>query len=283
LHFLVLGAGLFVLYALIGSHRSESNASNQIVVTAGRLRSLAETFSRQWNRPPSEDELSGLVRDFVRQEVLAREAVALGLDRDDTIVRRRLAQKMDFLSDDIASAATPTDEELQTYLAAHPERFRVEARFTFDQVFLDRGKRGDRLEADVAKLQAALNAPGAALDLATLGDSRLLETHFEDVGRREVEANFGARFTERLETLPTGRFEWPVESGYGLHLVRVERRTPAHVPMLEAVRDSVVREWSEAKRAETKEAHLQSLMARYHVVIEAGATPLEPDRMAQVR
>jgi hypothetical protein len=282
LHFLVLGAALFGLYAVAGVRRGEATPQGEIVVTDGRIRSVVETFSRQWGRPPSQDELTGLLRDFVREEVLAREAMALGLDRDDTIVRRRLAQKMEFISDDV-SVAAPTDEDLREYLAAHPERFRAEARFTFEQVFLDRRKRGDRLEADARKLVAALNAPAATLGIGTLGDDHVLGTRFDDVGRHEVEARFGRAFADRLETLPIGRFEWPVESGYGPHLVRVARRTPADVPSLESVRDAVARDWSDAKRAEAKEAQLQSLLARYRVIIESGAPASEPDRIAGTR
>jgi hypothetical protein len=282
LHFLVLGAALFGLYALSGARRGESAGSQEIVVSAGRVHSLTETFSRQWGRPPSDDELGGLVRDFIREEVLAREAMALGLDRDDTIVRRRLAQKMEFLSDDVGVGTQPTDDDLRAYLAAHPERFRVEARFTFDQVFLDRDKRGGRLDADAAALQATLNTNGGGPDLGLLGDSRLLDSHFEDVGRGEVEARFGARFAERLETLPLDHFEWPVESGYGFHLVRIDRRTPAYVPPFEAVRDAVAREWANANRTESKEAVLQTLLARYRVTIETRAAN-DPDPIAEVR
>src|SRR6185503_3715356 len=276
LHFLGLGVALFALYAWIGAGRNDGARAGEIVVSAGRVRSLAETFARQWSRPPTDDELAGLARDFVREEVLSREAIALGLDRDDTIVRRRLAQKMEFLSDEVATVVAPTDDDLRGFLAAHPERFRLGARLTFDQVFLDRGTRGDALERDAAAMLAALNAPGAAPDVAQLGDSRLLPAHFEDVPRRDVEAQLGAR----LDELPLGRFVGPIESGYGAHLVRVDRRTPASTPPFELVRDAVAREWSDAKRVEMKEVQLQALLARYRVTVEPVAPAPEHDRVA---
>ena len=280
-HFLVLGAALFALYAWAGARRGDTAVGGEIVVTAGRIRSLAETFSRQWSRPPSQDELTGLVRDFVREEVLAREAMAIGLDRDDTIVRRRLAQKMEFIADDTATVGEPTDDDLHAFLSTHPERFRVDARFTFDQILLDRMARGGTIEGDAAKLLAVLNEPGVAPDLAMLGDSRMLDAHFEDTSRRDVEARFGAGFVARLEELPIGRFEWPVESGYGPHLVRVRSRTPAHLPSLDEVRADVEREWSAAKGRERKEAHLQTLLSRYRVTIESAAH--DTDRVAAVK
>jgi hypothetical protein len=280
LHFLGLGVALFALYAWIGAGRSDAARAGEIVVSAGRVRSLAETFARQWNRPPTDDELAGLVHDFVREEVLSREAIALGLDRDDTIIRRRLAQKMEFLSDEVATVAEPTEDDLRGYLAAHPERFRVETRLTFDQVFLDRGKRGDSLERDAATMLAALNAPGVAPDVAERGDSRLLPARFDDVSRRDVEAQLGARFAARLDELPVGRFVGPIESGYGAHLVRVDQRTPASTPPLESVRDAVAREWSNAKRVEMKDAQLKALLARYRVTVEPVAPAPEHDRVA---
>lgn len=272
LHFLALGAAMFWLYAALGDH---AGAGPELVVSAGRIRGLAEAFTRRSNRPPSDDELAGLVRDYVRDEVLAREASALGLDRDDAVVRRRLAQKMEFLADE-APVAAPTDAELREFVAAHPDRFRAEARVSFDQVLLDRLARGDGLEPAAARLLAILEQPGAAPDPATLGDGRMLPAHYDDLTRGDVEAQFGASFAARLDELPEGRFVWPVESGYGPHLVRVVRRTPAFVPELTAIRDDVAREWDAAKRVDAKEARYQTLLARYRVTIE----PAEPDRVA---
>lgn len=279
LQFLALGAALFALYAWADRGQDAGPGGAELVVTASRVQGLAETFARQWGRPPSDAEVAGLVRDFVREELLAREAVALGLDRDDTIVRRRLAQKMEFLADDVAAAVEPTDAELAAFLAAHPDRFRVEARFTFDQIFLDRQARGDRLAADAAALLAVLNAPDGGPEPAALGDGRLLPPRKDDGGRRDVEAQFGPGFVERLAELPLGRFVWPVESGYGPHLVRVVRRTPDRAPALHEVRDDVAREWAAAKRREAQEAHLQALLARYRVTIEP-APALKPGDLA---
>ncbi len=270
LHFIAGGALLFGLYALVAAPEPErgEGAGDEIVVTAGRIRSLAEPFARQWGRAPSDDELDGLVRAYVREEALARAALALGLDRDDTIVRRRLAQKMEFLTDEVVATAEPTEAELAAFLAAHPERFRVDARFTFEQILLDRGRRrGDRIDADAAALIAELESADRAAAAEPRGDARLLPARFEDVGRRDVEAQLGADFAARLDALPVGRFVWPVESGFGPHLVRLERRTAARAPTLDEARAEVAREWAAAKRRETQEAQVQALLARYRVTI----------------
>ena len=269
LHFLVLGAVLFGLYSWLGRGSGRgAGPAEEIVVSQGRIRSFAEGFGRVWNRLPTGQELTGLVRDYVREEALYREALALGLDRDDTIVRRRLAQKIEFLSDDLAAAVEPTDRQLAEYLERHPDSFRTESRFTFSQIFLDPQRRGARLASDAAQMLARLNAGSASPDPAALGDSRMLEPHFDDAARRDVAAQFGEVFVTALTDLALRRWEGPVKSGYGVHLVRVEKRALGRVPELAEVRDDVAREWSAEKRREVKEDQFQALLQRYKVTIE---------------
>src|SRR5262245_53554723 len=137
-HFLLIGCAVFGLNAVFASRQDGGRGGERdIVVSRGRIQSMEEIFRRQWGRPPSADEVQGLVNDYVREEALMREAVALGLDRDDAVVRRRLAQKMEFLSEDAASAIQPTDADLQAYMAAHPQDFAAEPRLTFSQIGLD--------------------------------------------------------------------------------------------------------------------------------------------------
>jgi hypothetical protein len=123
LHFLLLGGVIFGVFALVS--RNDASRPGEIVVTEGRIASLGTAFARVWHRPPTGPELDGLMRDYVRDEVLAREALALGLDRDDTIIRRRLRQKLEFVSEDVAALAEPTEEQLHTYLKQHPDAFRA--------------------------------------------------------------------------------------------------------------------------------------------------------------
>ena len=182
-HFLLLGAALFAAYGLVRPRTD--NDRQTIVVTPGQIAHLAAGFTRVQRRPPSADELEGLIRDHVRGEVYAREARALGLDRDDTVITQRLRQKLEFVSDDVAALTDPTEAQLEAYLEEHAGAFRVEPRFTFRQVYLDPQRRGDGLARDAERLLAHLRRAGTRADIATLGDAFLLDGEFGDVPDRK--------------------------------------------------------------------------------------------------
>jgi hypothetical protein len=160
-HFLLLGALLFALNAWL--RPAAAPAGNvEIVVSEARVRNLAQNFRRTWQRPPTRQELEGLVESHVREEVFYREALALGLDRDDAIIRRRLQQKMEFVSEEASALARPSDAELQQYLETHPGDFVVEPRVTFAHVYLDPARRAAKLQADARRLLDAFNGPVTA-------------------------------------------------------------------------------------------------------------------------
>jgi hypothetical protein len=161
LHFLVLGALFFAGYEWMNHGEPEPG---RIVVTQGRIDNLKASFSRVCQQPPTPSETDGLIRDYIREEVLAREAKTLGLDLDDTVIRRRLRQKMEFIATDLALPVEPTEAELEGFLATHPDLFRVEPRFTVRQIYLNPGQRGDALQRDIVRLLAELNRPGAKAD-----------------------------------------------------------------------------------------------------------------------
>ena len=265
-HFLAIGAGLFLLSGLTGDPAGLQ--SGRIVVTQGQVASLATGFTRVWQRPPTDKELEGLIQDYIREEVYSREAMALGLDKDDTVIRRRLRQKMEFISDDIAAQAEPTDADLNAYLQAHPDAFRVQRRFTFSQVYLNPERHGEHLARDTAQLLVQLNQAGGKADVSALGDSFLLEHTFEAAPASEVAKQFGEKFATKLGGLPPGQWQGPVESGYGVHLVFVSKRTEGRIPALEEVRDAVRREWANVKRLETNEKFYRELLRRYAVTVE---------------
>jgi hypothetical protein len=266
-HFLLLGAGLFMAYGLMS--KPDSGDGSRINVTQGQIDQLVSGFAKAWQRPPTPEELAGLVRDRVREEVYCREAMALGLDKDDTVIRRRLRQKMEFISDDIAALPEPTAADLNAYLQAHPHRFRVEQRFTFSQVYLDPAKRGENLARDTAQLLAELNRAGGQADLSALGDSFLMERTFTAAPASEIAKQFGEKFAVKLGELSLGRWQGPVESGYGPHLVFVKERTEGRLTALPEVRDDVRREWANAGRLELNEKFYQELLKRYTVTIES--------------
>jgi len=268
-HFLLLGAMLFVLDGWLRPSSSEAKSAGEIVVSEARIRNLAQNFSRTWQRPPTREELDGLVESFIREEVMVREALAVGLDRDDAIIRRRLQQKMEFVSEEAAALARPTDAELNTYLQANPDAFRKEPRATFVQIYLDPRKRTDSLQADARRLIDMLNRAGSSPDLARFGDTlMLLEARYENATQAELARLFGKEFADVIVKQPTGRWVGPIASGYGAHLVRVESVTPGGTPALEEVRPALEREWANAKRKELSQAFYAKLRAKYAIKVK---------------
>jgi len=265
-HFLLIGAALFALHALVA--RPERRAPHEIVVTQGEVENLASGFAKLWNRPPSPEELLALVRDRVKEEVFYREALAMGLDQDDVVIRRRLRQKLEFVSDDLAGRATPTDSALTAYLAEHVERYRGSTALSFRQVYLNpdrhRATLGADAEALLAQLQG-LRSPDAA---ATLGDATMLEHRFESASVAEVARVFGPAFAEAVSMLPTGEWRGPVESGFGMHFVLVTGRVPGERPELARVRDAVARDWLHDQRIAANERSYREMLARYQVRVE---------------
>jgi PPIC-type PPIASE domain len=265
-HFLLLGAVLFGVFALVGDRGSER--TGHIVVTPGHIEHLTVSFTRTWQRPPTAQELAGLLDDYIREEVLYREAVAMGLDRDDTIVRRRLRQKLEFLTEETAETAPPTEADLQVFLQQHLDTFRVEPRLAFQHVSLSRDRRGGAAATEARELLAQLSTGAAATDTAALGDPFLLPHVFALSSRSETARLFGDAFATQLQDLEPERWAGPIESGYGLHLVYVRERVDSRVPALEEVRQAVQREWFAARRKAMNEQFYQRLRARYTVIVE---------------
>ncbi len=265
--FLLAGATLFLLYEASTSGESERN--DRIAIDARRIERLAAEFARTWMRPPTRAELDGLIQDFVTEEVLYREALALGLDRDDLVVRRRMRQKMEFLNDDLAENRQPTDAELQAFLDANPDKFRRPARLGFVQVFVGSDGRAPETRIEADRLLARLKAePAAAAIPGTLGRPSLLPDQLKDATRDEVEAVFGRAFATALQLAPLDVWAGPIESSYGLHLVRVTLREPGSVPQLTEIRSAVEREWSYLQRQQARQAFYEVLRERYDVSIE---------------
>jgi hypothetical protein len=264
--FLAFGAVLFALYGIAGKRNAE--APDKIVVSASRIATLGDGFARTWRRPPSEQELQGLIEDYIRDEVFYREGRAAGLDRDDVVIRRRVRQKMEFLAEDM-SVPEPSDEQLAAYLAANPERFRTEDHLTFHQIFLSATRRPNTVESDSKRLASVLARADAAVDATALGDPFLLGEEFRGVAPSEVTGVFGEGFARRMAAMETGRWQGPISSGFGQHFVFISERTSGDLPPLDAVRPAVRREWTNTRRLETEQKLYASLRERYEIVVEA--------------
>lgn len=266
LHFLVVGAGLFLLFDVVSE--PETIGDEQIIVTSGHIEHLATLFVKTWQRPPTDAELRGLIDSFILEEVLYREATAIGLDQDDTIIRRRLKQKMEFLVDDF-SAANPSTEDLQQFLDNDPERFRAEARISFEHVYL-----ANPLAGEVETILAALQS-GEALDSDIASLSGLLPRRFDDASETSVAGQFGESFKNVVFALDLGNWTGPVASPFGTHLIKVNEIVAARVPVLDEIRNEVQREWLVDRRQAAQEALFESLRNKYTIMIEEyGASEL---------
>ncbi len=277
-HFLLLGLALFALNAYWAAN---AGGEQRIVVSQARVTTLTQNFARTWQRQPSASELDGLIEEYIRDEILTNEALRLGLDRDDTVIRRRLRQKLEIITEESAASANPTDSELDSYRQVHADTFRGEARFAFEQVFFDPTRRGEQLSSDIERARSALNNSirrATAADFSTYGDALfVLQPRYALTGERAIASSFGNAFVTALSTLKadvSGQWQGPIESGYGLHLVRITgREAGANLPLAD-VRPLVEREWRNAQRNRARDAHYQSLRATYRIdIAKPKATP----------
>lgn len=271
LHFLVLGALLFSAWSWVNRGGDVDALARQVRIGTGEMAWLKETWARQWQREPTRDELRGLITDYLREELLAREARAMGLEENDTIIRRRLAQKLEFLIQDTAQFTDPTEDDLRTFYRAHPERFQTAARISFTQILFNRQQRKDA--ATDAK-DALDRLHGGSEDAIALGDRSLLDFEFHDVDEQAVTAQLGDRFAAAVFALPAGEWRGPVESGYGLHLVRVIDFKPGRQREFAEVKAQILERWREDRRREDNEKYFASLLKKYDVVLDDSVKPL---------
>lgn len=262
LHFALIGALLFAVY---GRMNPAGDAGQRIVVTQAVVDDLARQHQARWMRPASEQELADLVEAHVRAEIQYREGVALGLDRDDPVIKRRVQQKLDVMAEEQWSGAAPTDAELAAYLAQNAARFTRPGTVSFEQLLFDGTASMAEVERAVASARAAL-ASGA--DPAKLGQPTLLPHRIDQMPTDLVARDFGASFAEQVAQLPEGVWTGPVASGLGAHLVRVSALTPAALPPLEEVRQRVARDWENERRDRSRSASYRQLRDRYEVVIQ---------------
>jgi parvulin-like peptidyl-prolyl isomerase len=265
LHFFTIGVLLFALYGWLQGSLFEK--PTEIVVSRGQLQSLQAQFERVWQRPPTSQELQGLIENWVREEIFYREGLAMGLERDDQVVRRRVGQKLEFIIDG-ATPPTPTAEELQNWLDSHADKYVVEPKYTLRQIYFDPARHGERLQADVAAAQRALAAGKVAKS-----DSTMLPSSLDGAREFEIARAFGDDFAKALATLPVGGWQGPIQSGFGVHLVEVVARDSGRKANLEDVRAEVERDLLHSKTQAAKESYYQRLRSNYAVRIESSIEP----------
>ncbi len=266
-HFLALGAAIFVWHGLAGDLRSASPspiADRKITITSDQIRQLATQWATAWDREPSADEIDGLVRDFIREEVYYREALRLGLDRDDLVVRRRLRSKMEFLASAELENARPDEAVLRAWFEKNRDRYLPLTELSFDQVYLG-GPGGRDISGNANELLGKLQA-GA--DPSTLGEPAPIPSSFEQASASEIVRMFGADGLAALLVAPLGRWTGPVKSGIGLHLFHVRRITNDRQASFDDHRQQVENDWRAETLAEREERGYQSLLSAYSIHIE---------------
>jgi hypothetical protein len=269
---LILGLAIYAGYAWLNP--DEAPESDQtIVVGAGERAWMRTSFEKRWNRPPTPNELEGLTKEYVRETAFYREALAMGLDQDDTIVRRRLAQKLEFLVQDLIDVKPATDEELEAYFDEHRADYRQPDLITFTHAFVDPDKWGNETERHAATVLEALEeAEDPTSGAKELGDPFMLQLYYPERTEADISKLFGGGFARSLGDLSPGAWQGPVLSGYGMHLVYVHARETFPEPAFASVRDRVAEDWMEAKRAELNDEYRERLLEKYTIVIEDDAT-----------
>lgn len=272
-HFLLLAGLIFAAYGVLSGKVATKES---IDVTRAKVEQMATIFARTWQRPPTQDELKGLIDDYVKEEIYVREAMRLGIDEDDTVIRRRLRMKMEFLNDAEAEATPATDADLAAYLAAHPDKFREPPRVAFEQIYLDTRKRGAAAQADAAAILASLRKDAAFASHA--GDPTLLPPSLPPTDRQGIAQIFGDDFAAAVVTLAPGDWQGPVASGFGLHLVKVTGQEAGRLPALDAIRPQVEREWTNERRETVARQTLDELLKRYKVTVEPFTPAVAPSQ-----
>ena len=276
LHFLLIGAVLFGLYAYMHRGRIGIESSKQIVLSLDELRQMDMYFQSQWHRPPTEQEFQAMVEDKVREEVLYREGLAMGLDKDDEIVKRRMAQKMEFLSEDVAAAHEPSTAELKAWFEKNTSKFALPSRYSFRHLYFSPDQRGKNAHDDAAKALAKIaGQPEDSKLAASMGDRFMFQDYYGDRTPSAIAKEFGPPFAVAIEKLKPGSWQGPVESGYGWHLVFVDTVIPGRIPAFEEMEPDVKTAWLAAQKQQAWQKAYAEMRAKYTVLL-----PAPPDKEA---
>lgn len=268
IQFLILGGLIYGAYALYGTPE-EDFRDTQIIVDANRINAYISEWESRWNRPPTRQEIDGVIQQFIREDILYRQAVAMGLNKDDPITRRRMAQKLEFLTSDLASMQQPAEGELEQYFEDNEANYQQPDQISFYQVFIDPDARGDATLDYAAEILAELQSQGVP-DAQTLqaGDRFMLQNYFSVVTEMEIARQMGSGFAQSVMALDTGEWHGPVLSGYGTHLVYVYEHPAAPEPVFEDAKDVVLEDWHLVRREAFNEEFFEALKSNYIIIID---------------
>jgi hypothetical protein len=268
LHVLLIGLALFAVYRELHPGAGEFQDPNRIVITADDLAQIQIAWMAQWHRPPTPLEMHNLLDGKIREELLSREAMALGLDKDDTIIKRRLAQKMEFVMEDVSSLREPAGDELRRWFAQNGQRFATPSLVTFRHLYFSPDRRSAHARDDAAEaLRKLAGKPEETPELEGLSDRFMFQDFYAERSPDQVANIFGTSFAQALPGLETGKWHGPIESGLGWHLVWVESIIPGRIPTFEEVEATVMSEWIEEQRNDGKRKMFDHIRARYEIVM----------------
>jgi peptidyl-prolyl cis-trans isomerase C len=270
LHFLLIGIALFVVYSLMHRGQTGVEPSHEIALSFDELRTMDLYFESQWHRQPTGEEFNAMVENKIQEEILYREGLTMGLDKDDTIVKRRMAQKLQFLAEDVASAHEPSTEELQAWFAKNSEKFALPSRATFRHLYFSFDKRGQKAHADAdAALVKLSGQPGSTTLAATLADPFMFQDYYADKPPVELAKEFGPTFAVGVFKLKPRSWQGPIESGFGWHLVFVDSIIPGHIPAFEEIEPDVKTAWLGYQKGKAWREAYARMRARYSVLLPA--------------
>jgi parvulin-like peptidyl-prolyl isomerase len=270
IHFLLIGAVLFGLYSFTNPGRPATAPSKEIRLSLDEIRQLTLLYQSQWRRLPTPQELERMVENKVQQEILYREALAMGLDKDDEIVKRRMAQKMQFLAEDVAAAREPATAELKSWFEQNGAKFAQPPRLSFRHLYFSSDRRGTRARDDAEQARAKLaGQPVDAKIASSLADPFMFQEFYRDRAPEYLAKEFGPPFALAVAKLPPGSWQGPVESGFGWHLVFVDTLIPGRVPAFEEVEPDVRTAWLNEQKALAWEKAYKEMRAKYTVLLPA--------------
>jgi len=277
-HFTLIGAAIYGLYAF-SDVEAESTNPRDLRISAEEVQWLAAS---RWNRQPTQDELDRVLKSYIEERVLASEAAAMGLDKDDAVIRRRLAQRLKFLSEDLMTPTDPDPEAIRQYFEKHLDRYREPVRYTFSQIYFDPDKRGAQALKEAEAVRDALNdAADHPPELTSYGDPFMLQNFYPELTRTDLARTFGSDFAEAVVGLDPGRWYAPILSGYGVHAVLISAITTPDEPVFADVAMAVRQDWTEATRRKLSREFLDNLVSGYDITVEeTDVALLNPDAQA---
>jgi parvulin-like peptidyl-prolyl isomerase len=268
-HIVILGGLLGLILLVVFGRPSALDDTTRVVVSAGEVAQLRANWMRTWQREPSDAELRGLIERYVRDEVLYREAVRLGYDKDDQVIRQTLKRKMEFLGEAQAQQTEPSLKEIQAYLAMRKDRYRIPPTVSFTHIFFSVDRRGASTETDALLTLETIQTENLDPEIvANLGDRFMLKDRFDEQDKRQIGSAFGDSFAEAVVSLEPGIWHGPIESAYGLHLVKVSDRKEGYLPELEIIKEKILSDMDYENRQAARDLFYTEILRNYQIEYE---------------